>query len=156
MKKSTKFVSFLLDETGSMHDVIDDTIGGFNAYVETLKKDGGDIAFSLVSFDSNRTQRRYVAEPIDKVSCKVASQKQRREPSDRRADCREVCNNVPPECRPYRLDSQRIAGTSDFRVWIFESQERHFNKDNLQCKTFKRPEATQKWPHLRASDRQEA
>ena len=33
MKKSTKFVSFLLDETGSMHDVIDDTIGGFNAYV---------------------------------------------------------------------------------------------------------------------------
>ena len=67
MKKNTKFVSFLLDETGSMHDVIDDTIGGFNAYVETLKKDGGDIAFSLVSFDSNRTHRRYVAEPIDKV-----------------------------------------------------------------------------------------
>ena len=66
-KEKPKFVSFLLDETGSMHDVIDDTIGGFNAYVETLKKDGGDIAFSLVSFDSNRTQRRYVAEPIDKV-----------------------------------------------------------------------------------------
>ena len=66
-KEKPKFVSFLLDETGSMHDVIDDTIGGFNAYVETLKKDGGDIVFSLVSFDSNRTQRRYVAEPIDKV-----------------------------------------------------------------------------------------
>ncbi len=67
MKKNAKFVSFLLDETGSMYPIKDDTIGGFNAYVETLRKDGADIAFSLVTFNSNTTQRRYVAEPINKI-----------------------------------------------------------------------------------------
>ena len=65
--KKTTFVSFLLDETGSMQSIKDDTIGGFNSYVETLQKDGADIVFSLVSFNSNQTKKRYVAEPIDKV-----------------------------------------------------------------------------------------
>ena len=65
-KKAT-FVSFLLDETGSMQSIKDDTVGGFNAYVETLQKDGADIIFSLVSFNSSVTQKRYVGEPIDKI-----------------------------------------------------------------------------------------
>ena len=30
----TTFVSFLLDETGSMESIKDDTIGGFNAFLE--------------------------------------------------------------------------------------------------------------------------
>lgn len=67
-KNNTKYVSFLLDETGSMQEIKQDTMGGFNEYVETLKKDGGDIAFSLVSFNSNETKSRYVAEPIEKVA----------------------------------------------------------------------------------------
>ena len=71
-KKSTKttqttFVSFLLDETGSMQTIKDDTVGGFNAYVEALQKDGDGILFSLVSFNSSRTQKRYVAVPIDQI-----------------------------------------------------------------------------------------
>jgi len=66
-KNNTKYVSFLLDETGSMQEIKRDTMGGFNEYVETLKKDGGDIAFSLVSFNSNETKSRYVAEPIETV-----------------------------------------------------------------------------------------
>ena len=67
-KNNTKYVSFLLDETGSMQEIKRDTMGGFNEYVETLKKDGGDIAFSLVSVNSNETKSRYVAEPIGKVA----------------------------------------------------------------------------------------
>lgn len=66
-KETSKFVSFLLDETGSMQSIKGDTIGGFNAYVETLRKDGGEIAFSLVNFNSNRTRSRYVAKPIEKI-----------------------------------------------------------------------------------------
>ena len=50
----TTFVSFLLDETGSMESIKDDTIGGFNAYVEKLQQSSGDILFSLVSFNSSR------------------------------------------------------------------------------------------------------
>ena len=68
MKNNTKYVSFLLDETGSMQEIKRDTMGGFNEYVETLKKDGGNIAFSLMSFNSNETKSRYVAEPIEKVA----------------------------------------------------------------------------------------
>tara|TARA_B100001167_G_scaffold173120_1_gene125172 strand:- start:457 stop:1179 length:723 start_codon:yes stop_codon:yes gene_type:complete len=66
-ENTTKYVSFLLDETGSMHSIKEDTIGGFNEYVDILKKDGDDIAFSLVSFNSNGTKSRYVAEPLDAV-----------------------------------------------------------------------------------------
>ena len=67
MKKNTTFVSFLLDETGSMQSIKSDTVGGFNAYVETLQKGGADIVFSLVSFNSNKTTPRYVADPIDTI-----------------------------------------------------------------------------------------
>ena len=63
----TTFVSFLLDETGSMESIKDDTIGGFNAYVDELRKSDGDIAFSLVTFNSSKTRKHYVAEPIGKV-----------------------------------------------------------------------------------------
>ncbi len=67
-ENTTKYVSFLLDETGSMQTIKRDTMGGFNEYVDTLKKDGDDIAFSLVSFNSNETKSRYVAESIDAVA----------------------------------------------------------------------------------------
>ena len=69
-KKNDKatFVSFLLDETGSMQSIKDDTIGGLNAYVETLQKGGGDILFSLVSFNSSQTRKHYVADPIQDVT----------------------------------------------------------------------------------------
>jgi len=66
--KKTTFVSFLLDETGSMQSIKDDTVGGFNAYLETLQQDGSDILFSLVSFNSSVTRKRYVAEPIRNVA----------------------------------------------------------------------------------------
>ncbi len=38
MSEKTTFVSFLLDETGSMQGIKRDTIGGFNAYLETLQE----------------------------------------------------------------------------------------------------------------------
>ena len=66
----TTFVSFLLDETGSMESIKDDTIGGFNAFLEKLQESaraGSEILFSLVSFNSTHTRKRYVAEPIDRV-----------------------------------------------------------------------------------------
>ena len=68
MEKHATVVSFLLDETGSMHSIKDDTVGGFNAYLETLQRDGANIVFSLVSFNSADTRRRCVAEPIETVS----------------------------------------------------------------------------------------
>jgi hypothetical protein len=66
-KPKTTFVSFLLDETGSMEPIRDDTIGGLNAYVKKLQESSGEILFSLVSFNSSKTLKRYVAEPIQRV-----------------------------------------------------------------------------------------
>ena len=48
---ATTLVTFLLDRTGSMQSIKDDTIGAFNAYLETLKKKGGGIEFSFLQFD---------------------------------------------------------------------------------------------------------
>jgi hypothetical protein len=46
-------VSFLLDRTGSMAAIKDETIGGFNAYLDTLESEVGDlIEFTLLQFDS--------------------------------------------------------------------------------------------------------
>ena len=46
-------VTFLLDRTGSMEAIRDDTIGGFNAYLDGLKGNGAtDIDFTLIQFDS--------------------------------------------------------------------------------------------------------
>jgi uncharacterized protein YegL len=45
-------VTFLLDRSGSMAMIKDDTVGAFNTYLETLQKEGAPITFSLLQFDS--------------------------------------------------------------------------------------------------------
>lgn len=59
------YVSFLLDETGSMLDCYDATISGFNEYIENLKKD--KVKFTLTKFNSNKIEIVYDSEPIKKV-----------------------------------------------------------------------------------------
>ena len=44
-------VTFLLDETGSMESIKDDTIGGFNSYLSTLKSSATPIDFTLIKYD---------------------------------------------------------------------------------------------------------
>ncbi len=72
MTKSSKtFVTLILDETGSMETIRDDTIGGYNAYIDTLKdeakKNGTDFSFSLVKFDSRAITTVHVGEDIENV-----------------------------------------------------------------------------------------
>lgn len=50
MDKKTYLV-FLLDETGSMGSIKDDTIGGFNQFLDALV---GDFEFTLIKWDSNK------------------------------------------------------------------------------------------------------
>lgn len=60
-----KHIAFLLDETGSMNSIKDDTIGGFNAYLDTLGDSGA--TFTLVKFDSNRYSRICKDVPISEA-----------------------------------------------------------------------------------------
>ncbi|HMA55888.1 MAG TPA: hypothetical protein VKP52_04050, partial [Pseudolabrys sp.] len=61
-------VTFLLDETGSMSSIKDDTIGGFNEYLKTLKQSASPIDFTLIKFDSNAIRKVCVAKPIAEVA----------------------------------------------------------------------------------------
>ncbi len=64
------FVSFILDETGSMQSVKEATISGFNEYVKTLK--GGDdaerIRFTLTQFNAEKVDVVYDGVRLDKVA----------------------------------------------------------------------------------------
>lgn len=64
--KGKTLVTFLLDRTGSMVTVRDDTIGAFNAYLEELKKDRR-IDFSLIQFDSTSVDKLHVRVPVKEV-----------------------------------------------------------------------------------------
>lgn len=58
---------FLLDSSGSMYERINDTIGGFNAFVEEQKESGQGGTLSLYTF-SDTLKNVYRDIPIDEVN----------------------------------------------------------------------------------------
>lgn len=63
-------VGFLLDETGSMMGVKQQTISGFNEYIDTLKQgeNSKDIYFTLTKFNSGKVEIVYDAVPLNTVT----------------------------------------------------------------------------------------
>ena len=60
-------VTFVLDESASMRPVWDETISGFNEYIETLQGDNKPTVIRLLSFSSRRFSNLYNFEDIQKV-----------------------------------------------------------------------------------------
>ncbi|MHC5185189.1 MAG: vWA domain-containing protein [Planctomycetota bacterium] len=52
MKNDYTHISIILDRTGSMSSIRDDTIGGFNTFLKDQKKEPGIATITLVQFDS--------------------------------------------------------------------------------------------------------
>lgn len=52
MKKNLTEMVFILDRSGSMGHLVDDTIGGFNSMIEQQKKEDGEAYVTTVLFDS--------------------------------------------------------------------------------------------------------
>ena len=52
MKKNLTEIVFILDRSGSMAGLEDDTIGGFNAMIEKQKQESGEALISTVLFDN--------------------------------------------------------------------------------------------------------
>lgn len=52
MRKNLTEIVFILDRSGSMHGLEDDTIGGFNSMIEKQKQADGDALISTVLFDN--------------------------------------------------------------------------------------------------------
>ena len=51
MKEKLTELVFILDRSGSMRDLTDDTIGGFNALIDSQKKEEGEAFVTTVLFD---------------------------------------------------------------------------------------------------------
>lgn len=61
-------VAFLLDRTGSMADCKDETIKGFNGYIDELRsKKNGEMRFTLTQFDSIAVDIVHDAVPLGSV-----------------------------------------------------------------------------------------
>jgi hypothetical protein len=61
-------VTFLLDRTGSMQAIKADTIGGFNAYLDTLEREAGDLVeFTMLQFDSQSIDTLYAGARLSTV-----------------------------------------------------------------------------------------
>ena len=52
MKKDLTEIIFVLDRSGSMSSLAEDTIGGFNSYIESQKKEKGRALVTTVLFDN--------------------------------------------------------------------------------------------------------
>ena len=51
MKKDLTEIIFILDRSGSMGSLTEDTIGGYNSYIESQKKEKGEALVTTVLFD---------------------------------------------------------------------------------------------------------
>jgi len=62
------FVSFILDETGSMEIAWQETIDGFNSYIKELKDgEGKNVRFSLTQFNADKVEVVHDAVKLKKV-----------------------------------------------------------------------------------------
>lgn len=53
MKKNLTELVFILDRSGSMYNLVNDTIGGFNSMIESQKKEPGEAYVTTVLFDDH-------------------------------------------------------------------------------------------------------
>jgi uncharacterized protein YegL len=51
-KKGLAEIIFILDESGSMYSEVNDTIGGFNQFIQTQREMPGEAKFTLVKFNA--------------------------------------------------------------------------------------------------------
>ena len=66
MRKGLTEVVFILDRSGSMRGLEEDTIGGFNSMIEKQRKEEGEVLISTVLFDS-QCEVLYDRVPVDKI-----------------------------------------------------------------------------------------
>ncbi len=72
MKQRYTHISFVLDRSGSMESVKDDTIGGFNQFLSEQKTVAGEATITLVQFDD---LYEYILEMTDIVVAKPLDEK---------------------------------------------------------------------------------
>ena len=67
MKNGLTEILCVIDKSGSMSSLVQDTIGGFNSFIEDQKKVVGEARVSLTLFDTNYDSL-YMSTPIQRVT----------------------------------------------------------------------------------------
>lgn len=68
MKSNLLHICFVLDESGSMYNSVDDVIGGFQKLIDEQKGEkNGECIISLYRF-SDTVKKDYIGKPVDEVS----------------------------------------------------------------------------------------
>jgi len=62
MKENLTEIVFILDESGSMYNLVNDTIGGFNSFIDAQKEEVGEANVTTVAFS---TTHRYIHEGVN-------------------------------------------------------------------------------------------
>lgn len=60
-------ITFVLDSSGSMSEIREDTIGGFNTFLEDQREEEGDSTVTLFEFNTS-VDKVYQDEPIEEAS----------------------------------------------------------------------------------------
>ena len=85
MNNNLTEIVFILDRSGSMAGVVDDTIGGFNAFIEKQKKEDGDALLSTVLFSDGTDTREirvyyvHTNQAVDDVTAEQPASKMMRD-----------------------------------------------------------------------------
>jgi uncharacterized protein YegL len=67
MKKGLTEIGIVLDKSGSMGEIRQDTIGGFNVFIKEQKEEEGDANISLINFN-DKIEHVYKCEDIQNAS----------------------------------------------------------------------------------------
>ena len=131
---SKTLVTLLLDRSGSMQSIRDDTVGAINAWLSELRKTESEMRFSLVMFDGYRNgmdlQKIHVAVPI-------------RDVPDLGEDQYEPRGNTPlidAACTTIRAVRESLAGRDDEVKVVFA----------IQTDGFENASRENRWKDLRA------
>ena len=134
MADSTKtLATLLLDRSGSMQSVRDDTVGAINAWLSELRKAKGEIRFSLVMFDEYDgmdLQKIHVAVPVGEVADLVENQFRPRGQTPL----------IDAACTTIRAVRESLAGRSDDVKVVFA----------IQTDGFENASRENRWEDLRA------
>ena len=114
---------FILDKSGSMYNLVDDTIGGFNSYIDKEKEKDEKILVTLVLFDTEY-RMLYARKPIGEV-----------ERLTREQYCADGCTALLDAIGKtiISLDNE-VSGKVLFVITTdgLENSSRHFTKDKVK------------------------
>lgn len=130
MRKNFTEIVFIIDKSGSMYSLTDDTIGGFNGFIDSQKKLDGEARLTTVLFSTYHTKLHdyvdlYRVKPIDRTQYEASGGTAMLDAiGDTIEEVQNRIDNTPEEQRPEHVI---FAITTDGQ----ENSSQKFNKEKI-------------------------